>query len=528
LAIASISPLRKLLLAMTDQLIIDGERLSLAEVSHVAFGEPQVELAAAARQRVERSHAWVSEIVAAGKPVYGINTGFGIFSDKNISPTDTSALNRNLILSHAVATGPDLPTEVVRAAMLIRANTLAGGYSGARPELVDTLLAMLNLGVTPCIPSQGSLGSSGDLAPLAHLALVLSSDENHRESESGWAMYKDQRLSGQTAMAAAGIPRVILGAKEGLALTNGATFSAALAALTISLTEVLLDAAELGAAMSLEALQGASAAFDDRLHQARHHTGQIEVAARIRALTEGSTLLDAAGRVQDVYSIRCAPQVQGAARETLGYVRGIIEKEINAATDNPLLFASGVSISGGNFHGEPVGLAMDFLKIALSEVAAISERRCYHLLDSHLNGGLPAMLVANGETAGVNSGVMLLQYTAASLVLENQGLAGPDSLRSLPTSAGKEDHNANAMTAARHAWQVAYNTAHVLALELTCAARGLDLRLRQNPKARAGAGVAAAHQRIRANLPFQEQDALWGPEVEKLKEMLLAGELTSA
>jgi len=514
------------LLAMTAMINIDGEQLTLADVKRVAAGDTQVELAEAARARVQKSHGWITEIIKAGKPVYGINTGFGIFADKQISPTDTAKLNRNLILSHAVATGPELPTEVVRATMLIRANTLAGGYSGPRPELVETLLAMLNKGLTPCIPSQGSLGSSGDLAPLAHLALVLSTDENDLEAESGWAIYQGQRLSGKAAMAAAGIPRLVLAAKEGLAITNGATFSAALAALTVSLSEILLGAAELSAAMSLEALQGASAAFDERLHKARRHAGQIEVAARIRALTQGSTLLDGGGRVQDVYSLRCAPQVQGAAREALAYVRDIIEKEINAATDNPLLFGEDVSISGGNFHGEPVGMAMDFLKIALSEVAAISERRCYHLLDSHLNGGLPPMLVANGETAGVNSGVMLLQYTAASLVLENQALAGPDSVRSLPTSAGQEDHNANAMTAARHAWQVAQNTAHVLALELTCAARALDLRLRQSPKSRPGKNVAASHKVLRAAIPFRENDALWGPEIEKLTELLVAGELT--
>ncbi|MEX1247645.1 MAG: aromatic amino acid lyase, partial [Anaerolineales bacterium] len=436
------------------QIAIDGEQLTLADVKRVAVGKAKVQLAEKARGRMHQSQAWVAEIVAVGKPVYGINTGFGIFSEQQISAADTAKLNRNLILSHAVATGPELAEEVVRAAMLIRANTLAAGFSGARPELVEALLEMLNKGVTACIPSQGSLGSSGDLAPLAHLALVMSTDESDREDESGWAMYQGQRLRGKAAMAAAGIPRVILGPKEGLAITNGATFSAALAALTISLSEILLTAAELCAAISLEAMLGVSAAFDERLHQARRQGGQMEVAGRIRALTEGSTLLDAAGRVQDVYSLRCAPQVQGPARETLAYVRAIIEKEINAATDNPLLFGSGESISGGNFHGEPVGMAMDFLKIALCEVAAISERRTYLLLDGHMNGGLPPMLVAEGQAAGVNSGMMLLQYVAASLVLENQTLASPDSVRSLPTSAGKEDHNANAMTAARHAWQV--------------------------------------------------------------------------
>jgi histidine ammonia-lyase len=503
---------------------IDGEHLSLAEVVRVARGEAQVELDGAARKRVETAHSWVADIVAKGDPVYGINTGFGIFADKQISPADVAALNRNLIITHAVGTGPELPDEVVRAAMLIRANTLAAGFSGARIEMVDGLLAMLNKGVTPCIPSQGSLGSSGDLAPLSHLALVLTTDGQDREEESGWAMYTGRRVRGKAAMQAAGIARIVLEPKEALAITNGATFSAALAALTIEMAELLLNAAELSTAMSLEAVLGASAAFDERLHAARRQTGQMQVAARLRALTAGSSLLDAAGKVQDVYSLRCAPQVHGPARDTLNYVRGIIEKEINAATDNPLLFGPGITISGGNFHGEPVGMAMDFLKIALSEVAAISERRSYHLIDGKMNQGLPPMLVGDEESAGVNSGVMLLQYTAASLVLENQALAVPDSVHSLPTSAGKEDHNANAMTAARKAWQVASNCAHVLAVELTIAARALDLRLQQMPKAQAGKGVAAAHKHIRAKLPFRAADSLWGPEIEQIKEMLLNGE----
>ncbi|QYK50309.1 MAG: histidine ammonia-lyase [Anaerolineales bacterium] len=503
---------------------IDGEHLSLHDVVQVAHGQAEVRLASAARQRVAQSQAWVDEIIARGKPVYGINTGFGIFADKQISPEDARTLNRNLILSHATATGPELPAEVVRAAMLIRANTLAAGHSGARPELIETLLAMLNQGVIPIIPSQGSLGSSGDLAPLSQLALVLSTDAADRAEDSGWAIYDGERMDGKAAMAAAGIQRLVLGPKEGLAITNGATFSAALGALTLALAETLLDAASLSAALALEAMQGASAALDPRLHAARKQPGQMAVAERMRQLTEGSSLLDTAGRVQDVYSLRCAPQIQGPAHEALAYVRTIIEHEINAATDNPLLF-DGISISGGNFHGEPVGMALDFLKIALSEIAAVSERRSFLLLDSKMNGGLPPMLVATPEAAGLNSGMMMLQYTAASLVLENQTLAAPDSVRSLPTSAGQEDHNANSMTAARHAWQVAYNTAHVLAVELTLGARALALRLRQHPQAQAGRGTAAALATIHAEAPFEPGDALWAPAVERVKTLLLAGKL---
>ncbi|MCW5873612.1 MAG: histidine ammonia-lyase [Anaerolineales bacterium] len=511
---------------------IDGEHLSLHDIVQAAHGQAEISLASAARQRVSQSQAWVEDIIQRGKPVYGINTGFGIFADRQISPEDARTLNRNLILSHATATGPELPAEVVRAAMLIRANTLAAGHSGARPELIETLLAMLNQNVTPIIPSQGSLGSSGDLAPLAQLALVLSTDANDREEDSGWATYNDQRMSGKAAMAAAGIARLVLGPKEGLAITNGATFSAALGALTLAMAEDLLAAGILGAAMSLEAMQGASAALDVRLHAARKQPGQMAVAERMRALTEGSTLLDTAGRVQDVYSLRCAPQIQGPAHEALAYVRTVIEREVNAATDNPLLFNGGdgeaVSISGGNFHGEPVGMALDFLKIALSEVAAVSERRSFLLLDSKMNGGLPPMLVASHEAAGLNSGMMMLQYTAASLVLENQTLAAPDSVRSLPTSAGQEDHNANAMTAARHAWHIAHNCAHVLAVELTLAARALELRLAQVPDARPGSGTAAALAAIRQQVPFEAGDALWAPGVERIKAMLLAGELTAS
>ncbi|MDH5508680.1 MAG: histidine ammonia-lyase, partial [Anaerolineae bacterium] len=456
------------------------------------------------------------------------NTGFGIFANKFISPQDTIKLNRNLILSHAVGTGPDLPDEVVRAAMVIRANTLASGNSGIRLETVNTLLEMLNRGVIPIIPSQGSLGSSGDLAPLSHLALVMTTDEKDLEAESGWAKIGGNKLSGKSAMSKARINRVILGPKEGLALTNGATFSAALAALVIHQAQILVDTADIALAMSLEALLGASAAFDNRLHQARRQNGQITVANRIRELTSGSTLLDAAGRVQDAYSLRCGPQVQGPVRDTLTFAQGIIENEINAVTDNPLLFGPDEAISGGNFHGQPIGMVMDYLKIALAELGAISERRTYHLTDEKINAGLPPMLVSNVEAAGLNSGMMMPQYTAASLVLENQNLASPDSVHSLPTSGGKEDHNANAMTAARHAWQAAQNTAHILAIEIYCAARALDLRMKSIPDAKFGNGVGSAQHAFRQVVAYQQGDAWWGPEIERTRQWIMDGHLNKA
>jgi histidine ammonia-lyase len=503
-------------------LVIDGNQLTIEDVVSAARDHTLVSLSPLAYEKVLRAWQWIEEISASGRPVYGVNTGFGIFSDRTIPPADSARLSRNLILSHAVASGPALPAEVVRAAMLIRANTLAIGHSGVRPVIVETLLEMLNRGVTPEVPSQGSMGSSGDLAPLSHLALVFTTDEADLDEESGWAEYRGQRMSGKAAMQAAGLPRLILGPKEGLAMNNGATFSAAIAALAIADAAHLLAVAEISLAMSLEAMLGVSAAFDPRLHAARHQPGQIQVARRVLELTRGSSLLDAAGRIQDAYSLRCAPQVQGPASDTLNYVSMVIEREINAATDNPLLFGPGEAISGGNFHGEPVGMAMDFLGIAVAEVGAISERRTYRLTDGNLNSGLPPMLVDHPGAAGLNSGLMMPQYTAASLVLENQTLTHPDTVHSLPTSGGQEDHNANSMTAARHTRAILENVAQILAIEVFCAARALDLRLRQIPEARMGTGVWQAHQAVRSRVPYHPGDAWWGPEIDQIRQLILS------
>ncbi len=499
---------------------IDGHRLTVEEIVAVArHGEP-VRLAPAARERMAQSYTWVKHIAQGSRPVYGINTGFGIFAERRIPNEASARLSRNLILSHAVATGPTLPEEVVRAAMLIRANTLALGHSGIRPEVVETLIEMLNRGVTPEVPAQGSMGSSGDLAPLAHLALVLTTDEADREEDSGWAWFQGRRMRGKAAMQAAGLRRWVLGPKEGLALINGATFSAALLALAVYDAAVLLDLADITLSMTLEALRGASAAFDPRIHAARRHPGQMESARRVRHLTAESTLIDAAGRVQDAYSLRCAPQVHGAARDAWRFVSEVVTREVNAVTDNPLLFGPDTVLSGGNFHGEPIAMAADFLSIALTEVAAVAERRLFRLTDGKLNDGLPSMLVDRPEAAGLHSGLMLVQYTAASLVLENQTLSSPDSVRSLPTSGEQEDHNANAMNAARHTRRVVANTGHVLAAEAYTAARALDLRLRTTPEARLGRGVTIAWQRIRERVPYQAGDALWGPEIEQVKALV--------
>jgi histidine ammonia-lyase len=507
-------------------LIIDGNRLNIEDVILVARHGEKVGLAESALERMIQSLNWVSAIIESGKPVYGINTGFGIFSEQRISSKDFEKLSRNLILSHAVSTGPELPLEVVKAAMLIRANTLAKGFSGVRPEIVSTLIEMLNQGITPVVPSQGSLGSSGDLASLSNLALVFTTDAQDMEAESGWAYFNGsnlKKMSGKVAMNAAGIPRLVLGSKEGLALINGATFSAAIAALAVFDAIHMLHIAEISLSMSLEALLGVSAAFDDRIHQARQHPGQIKVASKIRNLIKGSTLIDSTGRVQDAYSLRCAPQVQGAARDTVEFVKGIIQREINAATDNPLLFGQDEAISGGNFHGEPIGMGMDFLSIAMAEVAAISERRTFRLLDAQLNAGLPPMLVDKPQDAGINSGMMMLQYTAASLVLENQTLANSDTIHSLPTSAEQEDHNANSMTAARHTRQIIDNITHVLAIEIYCATRALSLRLKKYPQAKMGQGVQLAYELLCDRVPYIEGDAWWAPEIETVHEMVTKG-----
>lgn len=506
---------------------IDGNHLTLKDVVAVSRHGETVQISTSGRREILASNARLENIIAQGRPVYGINTGFGIFADRQIPASDSARLSRNLILSHAVGTGPALPTEVVRAAMLVRANTLSKGFSGVRVQVVQTLLDMLNQGVTPVVPSQGSLGSSGDLCLLSHLALVFTTDELDKIEESGLAEYNGRVLFGKEAMKAAGIPRIVLGPKEGLAVNNGATFSAAMAALAVVDADYLFDVAEAALALSLEALLGCSNAFDKRLHQARGQKGQMQVAEAVLRLVRGSSFIDASGRVQDAYSLRCAPQVQGAARDTLDFIREIVEIEINAATDNPLIFEDGDAISGGNFHGEPIGMAMDYLGIAAAEVGAISERRTFRLTDGKLNGGLPAMLVDNSQAAGLNSGLMMPQYTAASLVLENQTLATPDSVHSLPTSGEQEDHNANATTAARHVCSILENLTHILAVELYTSARAVDLRMRMMPDAELGAGTKLVYKNLRAAVPYQPGDAWWGPEIEKIAHLVKSGAVLS-
>jgi len=499
---------------------INGNTLSIEEVIRVSRFYEQVILDSKCISSIEKSAKQVQKILQGNQPVYGINTGFGIFSNKSISTLDSQKLNRNLILSHAIGFGEPFSKELVRAAILIRANTLCKGFSGVRLIIIETLISMLNADLIPVVQSQGSLGSSGDLCMLAQLALVFTKDKRDLDQESGKAWLKNELLSGKAAMQKAGIQRIELGAKEGLAIINGATFSAALASLTLWDAIHCLDTANLAASISLEAIQGRSSAFDPRLQNARGLPGQIKIAREIKKNIHGSSLIDHGNQVQDPYSFRCIPQVHGPILDTLDSIKEIIQKEINAATDNPLIFDEDV-ISGGNFHGESIALNMDFLSIAITELSAISERRIFILMDEHLNNGLPIMLVDEMNKAGLNSGVMISQYTAASLVLENRTLATPDSIQSLPTSANQEDHNANALTAAKHAFEIVKNTLFVMAIELFVATRAIDIRMKQQPRIKLGQGTQKVFQAVRAVSLYHAEDALWTKDIDQIHKAIL-------
>lgn len=500
---------------------LNGNKLTLEEIYRVAIKKELVALSSQAIKQIEKSYRRLMDIVEREIPVYGLNTGYGIFADQVISNRDSKTLNRNLIISHAVGTGLPLPIHIVKSAMLIRANTLAKGFSGVKFSVVKTLVEMLNKNVSPVVYSKGSLGSSGDLCMLAQMALVMSRGSEDDSTESGLAQFERKTITGTEAMKLAGLERLELSYKDGLALINGATFSTAVLALCVHEANRLCDLADLTAALSLEALTGKTDAFDPGLHRARGLTGQMASARKIQKYIKGSSLIDSHEHIQDAYSLRCAPQVHGAARDTVDFVKTIAEIEVNAATDNPLILDDQRVISGGNFHGEPIGMAADFLGIALSELAAISERRIFRLMDKNLNFGLPAMLVDSDGKAGLNSGVMLLQYTAAALVLESQTLSSPDSVRSLPTSANQEDHNANAFNAALHLLQILENTAKVIAIEYYCACRAIDLRKKAIPKSKLGEGTIKAYDLLRSQIKFHGDDSLWGNELEKLYDLIL-------
>jgi histidine ammonia-lyase len=511
---------------------LTSQDLTIEALVAVARGkEPVAGLGEEVRARMQRSHDWVVDsIERGGKVIYGVNTGFGSLANKQISATEARQLSRNLILLCVCGVGKPLPEDVIRAMMLIRANMLAKGHSGVRPKVAQTLIDMLNAGVTPLVPEKGSLGASGDLAPLAHIAVVMTRDPDDGEGGfSGSATYQGQELSGAQAMGRAGLKRLVLEAKEGLALSNGIDFMAACGALAVRDAENLLAHAQMGAALSLEALLGLSAAFDPALHAASNQPGNLKLAANIRSLCQGSRLIDSnPGQVQDAYSLRCTPQVLGPALDTIEFLRGRFTAALNAATDNPLVFPTEEghemrAISGGNFHGQGPAMWLDFLGIAMAEVASIAERRVFRLLTPELNHGLPAMLI---PTSGIDGGLMMGQYTAAALVSDNKTLAHPDSVDSIPTCANQEDHVSMGANAARHCLEILENVRYVLAVELMTAAQALDLR--EDGPARLGEGTRLVYERVRQVVAYMEHDRPTTPDMQALAKFIQAGSLREA
>ncbi len=492
---------------------LDGNTLTIDDVILVAREFLPVELSPAGSQQILKSRAWVEKTLQEEKPVYGISTGFGEFSKIFITREKREKLQHNLILSHAACVGEYLPEDVVRAAMLLRANSLAKGYSGIRLSTVEILLEMLNRRVYPAVPSKGSVGASGDLAPLSHVALVMLGE--------GQAFINGQLVSGREALAAAGLDPVSLGGKEGLALINGTQIMTAVGVLLWHDAASLMKVADIAAAMSLEALRGTRTAFDERIGRVRPHPGQLATADNVVKLTEGSTIIAShvdCSKVQDAYSLRCVPQVHGASKDAVRRIYEALVVEINAATDNPLIMPdTGEVISGGNFHGQPIALAMDYLKMALAEIGSIAERRINRMLDAHLSE-LPPFLTAY---PGIDSGLMITQYTAAALVSENKVLAHPACVDSIPTSANQEDHVSMGTIAARQAREILENVRYVLAIELLAAVQGIDFLSSLKP----GAGTAAAYNCIRRRVPHLEEDRVPAPDINAIYQIITDGTL---
>ncbi len=485
---------------------LQGQPLTLEQILAVASGQEQVGLADTARSRVAAARAVVEKIVADNQTVYGVNTGFGKLSDVRIEPAQLRALQLNLVRSHACGVGPALSETEARAMLLLRANVLASGYSGARAIIIDTLAAMLARGVTPVIPEKGSVGASGDLAPLAHLALTAIGE--------GEAFYEGERLPSREALDRAGIEPLELEVKEGLALLNGTQAMGAIGALALYRAERLTRLADVAGAMSLEALKGTPVAFDERIHAARPHAGQVAVASHLRSLMEGSEIrqshLNNDPRVQDAYSLRCMPQVHGAVRDALNHARGIVETESGSATDNPLVFSqTGDVLSGGNFHGAPLALAFDYAAIALTDLISITERRIDRVVNPDSNEDLPAFLT---RQAGTSSGFMMLQVTAVALLSEAKVLAHPASVDNVPTDGGKEDHVSMGMTAAVKLRAIVDNAELATAIELITAAQALEFRAPLSP----GRGVKAAYEVVRKHVTPLESDRSMSADIEAI------------
>ncbi|MEO6391817.1 MAG: histidine ammonia-lyase [Pyrinomonadaceae bacterium] len=497
-----------------------GQPLTLEQIDAVAHGKLPVILSPAAIDGIDAARRVVEEIITAGRVVYGINTGFGKLADVRIADGDLRELQANLVRSHACGVGPALSIEETRAMLLLRANVLAKGFSGARRKVIDSLLAMLEREVHPVIPEKGSVGASGDLAPLAHLALVVMGE--------GEAIYRGEQLPGGEAMQRAGITPVQLAAKEGLALLNGTQAMASIGGLALLRAHRLARTADVAGAMTLEALLGTPVAFDERIHAVRPHPGQIEVARHLRELLTDSEIRESHKlddpRVQDAYSLRCMPQVHGAVRSALGHAREVVEIETGSATDNPLVFPASDGeeadvISGGNFHGAPLAHAFDYAAIAVTDLASIGERRIDRLVNPDLNEGLPAFLTAH---PGISSGFMIAHVTAVALLNEMKGLSHPASVDNAPTSAGKEDHVSMGTYAAAKFRTVVENAEHVLAIELMAAAEGLEYRV----PLLAGAGVRRAHEIVRSHVDQLTKDRALSGDIQKLAAAIRAGEFS--
>jgi histidine ammonia-lyase len=495
-----------------DTIHLNGHSLTLEDVVKVARCGCKVNLDPAAKAFVKRGAAIVGKWVQEERVVYGITTGFGDLASVTIPSEQSEILQENLLKSHASGVGEPLPEDVVRAIMLLRINTLIRGFSGISLETLSLLVDLLNKGIHPLIPSQGSVGASGDLCPLSHLAIALLG--------LGDVFYKGERMQATLALEKAGLKPIKLKPKEGLALNNGTAATTGIASLVLYDALNLAKAADIAGAMSLEALHGVPYAFDSRTHELRPHFGQRTVASNVRRLIDGSEIIEAfkGARVQDAYSLRCIPQVHGASRDALDFVRQKIDIEINSVTDNPLIFpADGEALSGGNFHAQPIALAMDFLGIAVAEFANISERRVARLVDSKLSG-LPAFLMKN---SGVNSGFMIPQYVCAALVSENKVLAHPSSVDSIPTSANQEDHVSMGAYAARKAQTILSNAQKVIAIEMLAAAQALEFSAPLKP----GKGVYKAFQAIRERTPFLDEDIFMAPLVEEVLGLVKSGEI---
>ncbi len=494
-------------------ILLTGRSLTQEELLQISRERHPVALSEEARRNLAIAYETVLRKMEANLPVYGITTGFGKLANVTIDREQSRELQRNLIMSHACGVGDPFPTEVVRAIMLLRANALASGFSGVNPAVVETLVAMLNAGIHPVVPEKGSLGASGDLANLAHVALVLIG--------LGEAEFGGRVMDGAAAMAMSGISTVVLEGKDGLGLINGTQIMAALGSLHLHEARRLYRIANIAGALTLESMRGLTAAFDPRIQAVRPHPGQITCAAEMLELVAGSTYVNGCDRVQDAYTLRCIPQVHGATKDVIDYASNVLAIERNAVTDNPLVFPDGDEvISGGNFHGQPLAFALDFLAIGLSELANISERRIERLVNPQLSG-LPAFLARNG---GVESGYMIAQYTAASLVSENKIYASPASVDSIPSSANQEDHVSMGAISARKLGKVLENVATVLAIELMCAAQAIDLQV----PGRLGKGTEAAYRAVRNIVPTLNGDRVPAPDIRILTELVRSDRLVDA